>query len=132
ELRQAPRAGDLRAQLGGEIRPALVRGTDVGEEQRQHAGVLAAAAAEEYGRDAQALLVDLARDRQRARRRAAHVGVMRAARDEKRRRAAASRAAEEYRRDEREVRQVGAPGVGIVQEHRVAGPERRERQRRLD
>jgi len=55
--------------------------------------------------------------------------VVRTARDEER---CARAAVEEHRRDEREVGQVRAAVVGIVQEHGIPGLERRERQRRLD
>ena len=73
----------LRAELRGRSARRSSGGAHVGEHAarstslRDHAG-----AHETHRRDAQALLVDLARERHRARRRAADVGVMRAARDD--------------------------------------------------
>ena len=73
---------------------------------------------EPHGRKNQSFLIDLARDRHRARTHAADVRVMRAIGDVERRPPVAS---EEHRRDERDVRQVRAAVERIVQHHDVAG-----------
>jgi hypothetical protein len=122
DQRQQARFPDaLCGQLRFQVAQALVRRAAVGRDHGEQ-GLVALPGVDQLDRRKDdALLVQLGAQGQRARRHATHVGVVRAAGDEK-----ADLVAQENRRDHRHVGEVRPAVVGIVEQDHVARPERPE------
>jgi len=101
--------------LGPEVAGDLAGAAEVGADQREDVGIDLTALHEADGRDDEPLLIDLARHADAAGRAAAHVHVVRDVGD-----VAEQRPVVEDRRDERDVVQVHAAEIGIVDEDAVA------------
>ena len=102
--------------LGAEVAGDLARAAEVGADHREDVGVDLAALDEAHAGDDEAFLVDLARDADAAGRAAADIDVMGDVGH-----VAEQRALVEDGRDERDVVQVHAALVGIVDQDAVAG-----------
>ena len=111
ELDQALRAGAVGGELGAQVGPALVRLAHARDELLERRLV------ERPRRDHDALLLQRAAvGRHRARHARSDVGMVRAAGGEAEQRLARC----EHRRDDRDVRQVGAAGERVVEDPRDA------------
>ena len=116
QRRDALNAEAVGRGLGAEVAGDLARAAEVGADHREDVGVDLAALDEAHAGDDEAFLVDLARDADAAGRAAADIDVMGDVGH-----VAEQRALVEDRRDERDVVQVHAALVGIVDQDAVAG-----------
>ena len=129
ELAEPPLAHRMRRALRREVAPPLVGRAHVPEKHAEQILIAYPLTEELHRRDDQPFLKHLGRERERARRHAADVGVVGAARHEEARRLVG--VVEEDGRDHRHVGEVGAALVRIVEHGHVAGPPRGEgRERR--
>ena len=104
--------------LGEKIALALDGRPHVGQDQIQQRAIHAAAAHQQHRRNANAFLINLARQGHRTRAHAPDVGVMRAIRYVKRRLAGAL---QKHARDRGDIGKMRAAAKGIVQNRDVAG-----------
>ena len=112
------RVGDaVGGNLRREIAFALVRSSDIRQQQREHVFDDPAATRQPDRRQDQSFLIQLARHGHRARAHATHVGMVRAIRHEEGR---LPFAPEKHGRDERDVRQMRSAPERIVQHHDIA------------
>ena len=116
QRRNALNAEAVGRGLGAEVAGDLARAAEVGADHREDVRVDLAALDEAHAGDDEAFLVDLAGDADAAGRAAADIDVMRDVGH-----VAEQRAVVEDRRDERDVVEVHAALVGIVDEDAVAG-----------
>ncbi len=129
ERHQAALADAARGDLRGQIAFAFARSAHVGEKNRQDVAHDAAAFHDFYGRDAQPFFINFAREAHGAGVRASDIGVVRAIGDVEQR---PRRTRREDGHHHRQVGQVRAPGVGVVQQGDVSGAELECAQRGLD